>query len=325
MDGHHPGPGPPLEGRALSLGAGGLGWGLWIVLAGGAWVLARVLARPLLLWCRRRHIGVTNYRGAWVPWGLGLAWILAAGGGVAAGAALAGAAARAARGVGEAGLGEPGRLAVLAAWLFWAGLVGWVDDLLGDGSRRGLRGHGGALLQGELTTGALKLLLLGSGALLVGLAAPPKGLPQGWGWLAGATLVALTVNTVNLLDLRPGRAFKGSLVLLGVAFLADGGASLPALPGLAAALALMGWDLREEGVLGDAGANALGALAGWSLVAALPPAGILGALVGLAWLHLEAEHRSLSRRIAGSSFLNWLDHLGRLEPEPRGEGGSTAN
>jgi len=203
--------------------------------------------------------------------------------------------------------------------------VGWVDDLLGDGSRRGLRGHGGALLQGELTTGALKLLLLGSGALLVGLAAPPKGLPQGWGWLAGATLVALTVNTVNLLDLRPGRAFKGSLVLLGVAFLADGGASLPALPGLAAALALMGWDLREEGVLGDAGANALGALAGWSLVAALPPAGILGALVGLAWLHLEAEHRSLSRRIAGSSFLNWLDHLGRLEPEPRGEGGSTAN
>ena len=144
MDGHHPGPGPPLEGRALSLGAGGLGWGLWIVLAGGAWVLARVLARPLLLWCRRRHIGVTNYRGAWVPWGLGLAWILAAGGGVAAGAALAAAAARAARGVGEAGLGEPGRLAVLAAWLFWAGLVGWVDDLLGDGSRRGLRGHGGA-------------------------------------------------------------------------------------------------------------------------------------------------------------------------------------
>src|SRR5690606_6581667 len=80
--------------------------------------------------------------------GLGLAWILAAGGGAAAGAALAAAAARAARGVGEAGLGEPGRLAVLAAWLFWAGLVGWVDDLLGDGSRRGLRGHGGALLQG---------------------------------------------------------------------------------------------------------------------------------------------------------------------------------
>ncbi|HEY8531536.1 MAG TPA: hypothetical protein VIL08_04735, partial [Limnochorda sp.] len=121
------------------------------------------------------------------------------------------------------------------------------------------------------------------------------------------------------------RALKGSLGLLAVSFLADPSRSLPALPGLAAALAVIRWDLKEEGILGDAGANALGALAGWTLVQALAPAGELVALSLLAGLHLFAERASLSEGIEGRPFLKWLDRLGRLDPGPTGEGGGAAN
>lgn len=300
---------------------------LWLLAAAGAWALARSLGHHLLSWCRTHQIGVTNYRGRWVPWGLGLAWTLAAGGAVAAVAAIH----LAASGLGlerftpGGGAADPAHLALLAVWILWAGLIGWMDDLLGDRSRRGLRGHGSALLRGELTTGGAKLLLLGGGAVAVAAAVGSAQARPGLGWLTAAPLMALAVNGVNLLDLRPGRAFKGSLGLVGIAFLADGTASLPAIPGLAAALALMGWDLKEEGVLGDAGANALGALAGWSLVWALPWAGELAVLVFLGGLHLYAERGSLSDGIEGRPFLKWLDRLGRLEPGPRGEGGGAAN
>src|SRR4249919_1575223 len=46
--------------------------------------------------------------------------------------------------------------ATLAAVGF--GLFGLLDDLAGSAARRGYRGHVGALRQGELTTGLLKLL-----------------------------------------------------------------------------------------------------------------------------------------------------------------------
>lgn len=299
---------------------------LWLLAGIGAWGLARSLGSHLLRWCRDRQVGVTNYRGRWVPWGLGLAWTLAAGGAVAAMAAAHLAGSRGAwDGLGLLGgtAGEGEGLALLAGWILWAGLIGWMDDLLGDRSRRGLRGHGGALLGGELTTGGAKLILLGGGALAA--AAGQGAVPPGLGWLTAGFLMALTVNGVNLLDLRPGRAFKGSLGLLAVAFVADLDRSLPALPGLGAAWALIGWDLKEEGVLGDAGANALGALAGWSLVQALPWTGELVALAFLGGLHLYAERASLSDGIEGKPFLKWLDRLGRLEPGPRGEGGGAAN
>lgn len=300
---------------------------LWLLAGAGAWGLARGLGPYLLGWSRQRRVGVTNYRGQWVPWGLGLAWILAAGGAVAAVAAgrLAVPGPIMERlGVPPRTAGEGEGLAVLAGWILWAGLVGWMDDLLGDRSRLGFRGHVGAILRGELTTGGVKLVLLGGGALAAAAAAAGTT-PPGLGWLAAALLMALTVNAVNLLDLRPGRALKGSLGLLAVSFLADPSRSLPALPGLAAALAVIRWDLKEEGILGDAGANALGALAGWSLVQALPPAGELVGLALLAGLHLYAERSSLSEGIEGKPFLKWLDRLGRLDPGPTGEGGGAAN
>ncbi|BAS28410.1 hypothetical protein [Limnochorda pilosa] len=299
----------------------------WLLAAAAAWAGSRLLGRAILGWSRERHLGVTNYRGRWVPLGLGVAWALAAAAALwAVGALVAlpwsspGAGALPGRAAAATGTGV-----ALAAWILWAALVGWIDDLLGDGSSRGLRGHGRALAEGRLTTGALKVFLLGAGALLAAASGSWTGAaPGAFALLAGAVLLALTANAVNLLDVRPGRALKVALLLLAVAFVADPRSALPTLPGAAAALGILGWDLREEGVLGDAGANALGALAGWVAWRALPPGAWVLLLAALVGLHLYTERASLSERIEGSPLLRWLDRLGRLETGPEGEGGGAS-
>src|SRR3954451_18888004 len=89
---------------------------------------------------------------------------------------------------------------------------GLVDDLGEDTStrRKGLRGHLGALAHGELTTGGLKVLGIGAGALVAAALAPPPPRADGSrrsavGWLAdvaaSGALVASSANLLNLLDL----------------------------------------------------------------------------------------------------------------------------
>ena len=77
-------------------------------------------------------------------------------------------------------------------------------------------------------------------------------------------VIVLCTNVFNLLDLRPGRAIK-VFVVLGAALTAASGEvrALWAL-GLFAAPALVAgaYDLRERAMLGDTGANLLGAVGG---------------------------------------------------------------
>ena len=107
-------------------------------------------------------------------------------------------------------------------------------------------------------------------AALFGAAGRQPGTPatvrRGRSCSAGL-VVASAANTANLLDLRPGRCAKVFLPLWVVGCLLDpGGGAWSA--GLArAALAALPFDLREEGMLGDAGANALGAVVGTLLLA----------------------------------------------------------
>ena len=109
--------------------------------------------------------------------------------------------------------------------------LGLIDDTLARGGadagarlpHRGWRGHGAAVLRGELSTGALKA----AGSLgLALLAMSYLGLSNGR-WLLAAAVLVLATNAFNLLDLRPGRATK-AFVLLG-AGLAVGSADLRAL------------------------------------------------------------------------------------------------
>ena len=82
---------------------------------------------------------------------------------------------------------------------------GMLDDLLGDSSSKGLIDHIGRLLDGSFSSGILKAL---TGGLIGFFLAWSEY--HGWVYLILDTFVfALSVNTINLLDLKPGRAIKG--------------------------------------------------------------------------------------------------------------------
>jgi UDP-GlcNAc:undecaprenyl-phosphate GlcNAc-1-phosphate transferase len=192
--------------------------------------------------------------------------------------------------------------------------LGLIDDAFGEpaGNRaavRGWRGHGSAVLRGELSTGALKA----AGSLGLALFAMSYlGLSDGR-WLLAAAVLVLATNAFNLLDLRPGRSTK-AFVLLG-AGLTIGSGSLRSLwlVGLFAAPALVAglYDLRERAMLGDTGANLLGALAGLWLVLTLSGTGQLVALALLAVITIYGELRSISELIERTPGLRELDSFGR--------------
>jgi UDP-GlcNAc:undecaprenyl-phosphate GlcNAc-1-phosphate transferase len=211
--------------------------------------------------------------------------------------------------VGRAGLLDPSGLAVVVAGLAFC-LLGLVDDLVKDpGGSRGFRGHLRALAGGRLTGGGIKLLGGAlAGLLVAGLATP--GDRPGWVVLLGGVVVASAANTANLLDLRPGRCAKVFLPLWVAGCLLDpgGGAWSAGLAG--AALAALPFDLREQGMLGDAGANALGAVAGTLLLAG--PTWLLWATAAvLVALQLASERVSFTRVIEGNRVLRAADRLGR--------------
>lgn len=211
-----------------------------------------------------------------------------------------------------------------------AAAFGGYDDLAGDGASRGFRGHIGALRDGKLTTGALKIAGIGAtgfaAALVLG---QPAGRPRRSAALAvvdvivDAGLVAGGANLLNLFDLRPGRAIKvaiGTTSLLAV--LPGEGTNAAAAP-LAAALALLPDDLAERAMLGDAGANALGAMLGVAATR-LPRSARITALAGVAGLTAASEVWSFTRVIERTGPLRWLDMLGRRPAGPAAEPSAAA-
>lgn len=202
-----------------------------------------------------------------------------------------------------AGASWPAARAVVLA-VVPAAAAGLYDDLAGSRDFRGLRGHLGALRRGEVTTGAVKVVGVGAGALTAAVAlhgARPDA-------VVAAALVAGTANVVNLLDLRPGRAAK-AMLLAGVPAAALGAAGADGA--LGATAALLPADLRERAMLGDTGANALGAALGVGL-AARPRPVRMALLVAVVALTLASERVSFSAVIDRTPLLARLDRLGRL-------------
>ena len=203
----------------------------------------------------------------------------------------------------------------LALALAGAGAFGFgvYDDLAGSGKRRGLRGHLGALANGEVTTGAVKLGGLGvtglASALLLGSSS------RAWepaDVVINAGLVAGGANLLNLFDLRPGRAIK--VATLSAALIKAGaperGGQAVAAP-LGAALGLLPDDLGERAMLGDAGANALGAMLGGAAAVSLPRPARIALLAGIVALTGASEKVSFTKVIEAVPPLRWLDMLGR--------------
>ena len=181
--------------------------------------------------------------------------------------------------------------------------LGAIDDAWGSQSQKGFRGH---LAAGEVSTGLLKAVGGGATAL-----AAASLLATGWLELViNGGLVALAANFLNLLDLRPGRAGKAFLLLgLPLHFLAADPAPLQVL-----SLAVAGylpWDLRRRAMMGDTGANPLGAALGLMAAGSLTLGVKAALLAALAGLNLLSERISFSELIEGSRILHFLDQLGR--------------
>ncbi len=260
------------------------------LLAGGA--LRTLLATPpggAGLWIRTNHANreVTLLEGP--------AFVL----GAAAGASLA---------------GSPAGAAAAAA----AGVLGGIDDLARDAARKGLRGHLAALAGGEVTTGAVKIV----GLVVTGVAAAAitdleprrrdqRDVSRHARWaslLVGGAVVAGSANLVNLLDLRPGRALKAT-VLIGAPLALVGSPAAAAAVG-AAGSSLPG-DLAGRTMLGDTGANAAGALLGVALIERLGRGGRWGTLAVITALTLASEKVSFTRVIESTPGLRELDAWGR--------------
>jgi len=255
--------------------------------AGALWTLGPDLARP--------GLQRVNARGRSVPTAGGLAPLAS----VLATAGLTGGRRR-------------------AAWRATAvacgglGAAGLIDDVVGPrggaGGPRGLGGHLGELRRGRLTTGTVKVA---AGALsgVAAVAALPG--PRGpFGALEGGAVIALAANLGNLLDRAPGRTTKVALAAA-AALLVTG--RLPAGPAFAAgaAAATLPQDLAEKVMLGDTGANLVGAALGVALVDRFGPRGRHTALAALLGLTLASERWSFSSAIAATPPLAWADGLGR--------------
>jgi hypothetical protein len=164
-------------------------------------------------------------------------------------------------------------------------------------------------------------------------------------WVLAALVIALAANLMNLLDVRPGRALKtyGVAVVapavmfavraahaynLEVAPFAGQASGLAlsraevfvaavvmAVVVLGPVLAVWRFDLGERGMLGDAGANAMGAIVGYLLTGVLSLIGLAAAAGVLLTLNLISERVSFTSVIERTPVLSWLDGLGRLPDE----------
>lgn len=210
------------------------------------------------------------------------------------------------------------------------GLAGYIDDVdqgAHDGGKvaKGLKGHLGALAHGQVTTGVIKIAGIGASALAASALVGSKATSVGGkvsDLALNTVLIAGTANLANLLDLRPGRALKATvLVATPLSYFSCAAAKAPASPasaqrllasGLnAAAITALVEDLQETTMLGDTGANAAGALLGTSLAANDSWKLRLGTTLGVVGLILASEKVSFSKVIAANPALNWLDQLWR--------------
>ncbi len=219
--------------------------------------------------------------------------------------------------LGAFGLGdEPGRNIARPLVLFAClgfGLLGLIDDLIGTGGDRGFRGHLRAITQGRATTGAIKIF---GGAAVALVLASNVSFVSGRRLLTDAVLIALAANLANLLDRAPGRAIKFGLVAwVPIAVVAGTDAvGIAIAPVIGAFCGLLGDDLREHLMLGDTGANVLGAVLGLAVVLDVGRGARNGVLIGLILLTIAAEMVSFSAVIERVPILRRFDMLGRSEP-----------
>lgn len=189
--------------------------------------------------------------------------------------------------------------------MFFAGIL---DDIIGNRDVSGLKGHFKSLLKGKLTTGGFKALFGGFIGIVISIAIS-KNI---YDIVINTLIIALSTNLMNLLDLRPGRAIKGYLVISLVLLFTLGEYTrnllLLILPNV---VAYFNQDLKAKAMMGDTGSNVLGISIGILFVMGYSLKVRLIWLAFLIFIHILTEKYSLTKIIENNKFLNFIDKLGR--------------
>jgi UDP-N-acetylmuramyl pentapeptide phosphotransferase/UDP-N-acetylglucosamine-1-phosphate transferase len=247
--------------------------------------------------CRLLRLEKPNFRGDVIPASVGITFLLVAV--VGYGGLLL---------RGPDGLRRTAGLFLLASAGF--GLLGLADDLWGSRAVGGFKGHIRSLLAGNPTTGAVKLI--GGGVLAFAVSWLQHGLDM-LPLLVDGLLIALAANTLNLLDVRPGRAQFGfgllvALVAVAAVWRPEARLTLLLLAPVICAALIECWpDRTARAMMGDTGSNLLGATAGLAFALALPLWGRAALLVALVGLNALAEKVSLSALIERTPWLRAAD------------------
>ena len=189
--------------------------------------------------------------------------------------------------------------------MFFAGIL---DDIIGNRDVCGLKGHFKSLLNGKLTTGGFKALFGGFIGLVISIAIS-KNI---YDIVINTLIIALSTNLMNLLDLRPGRAIKGYLVIsIVLLFTLDEYTRNLLLLIFPNVIAYFNQDLKAKAMMGDTGSNVLGISIGILFVMGYPLKVRLIWLAFLIFIHILTEKYSLTKIIENNKFLNFIDKLGR--------------
>ncbi len=209
---------------------------------------------------------------------------------------------------------DPERIFLIEGFILWGimlimTVLGFIDDFRGNTEIKGLRNHFRQMLKGHVTTGAAKAI----GGAVVSVVIAWYFSADILQFIINFIVAVLSINYVNLLDLRPGRAGKGFLIYALLIVLFGIGKPQTAYLCIIAVIVLVHlyYDLRARVMMGDAGSNCLGAALGFTAVAVMPTAVKIIMAVLLIAFHWLTEKYSLSEIISRNKLLDAFDKLGR--------------
>lgn len=215
---------------------------------------------------------------------------------------------------------EMSKLSSYLLALFAVCFVGWLDDTIGAKDVKGFAGHWRRWKTDKvMTTGWIKMWTTGALALwmcsqLLSIGGEAHPFINFSLVIIKFLLMTLMTNTLNLLDVRPGRALKfyGIFIVLLAALSTPWTAYIAyMLPVVICALILLKPDLRGSLMMGDTGSNVLGFALGYCLCIAVPISMQMTIVMLLIAMHWVAAKSSITYVIAKVNWLNRLDEWGR--------------
>ena len=194
------------------------------------------------------------------------------------------------------------------------GVLGFVDDLFGMREAGGFRGHIGLLRRGRVSTGLIKAVGGGIVGLLVAylLSGFLPNLRLAAVMVMDGLLIILSANTLNLLDLRPGRAvscFWAGIMAVMFVWPERNQTLFALMPVLVPAVILLLLDRSARVMIGDAGSNVLGAVLGIGIALRCGVPAKIAVLLFLILANVYSERFSISKLIEGNRVLRSVDRL----------------